>query len=250
MKPFLWKLAGILLAVCSFNAAAAGEISLVKVQTDRSDLVGSPIQNAYDNFTVLISNLGYQKQIIAHAKNSYGVWVDLPLTFNRSVANGKELWTGTFLRDLGQADVEFALKYQVNGQTYWDNNNGANYHINAFGTRLFNSNVSLNENPAITPTELVLSNGNTRGTAITLKNLGPNKVVKVVYSTNNWATTQTSLANFSALNSTLGTEVWWFALNVGTTATSVDFAISYTVNGQTYWDNNYGLNYHRNLIKE
>lgn len=250
MKNLFWKLAGVLLAAWSFNAAAAGEISLIKVQSNQQDVVGSTTQAIDDVITVLVANLGYQKQVVAHAKNSSGAWIDLPLSFNRTAANGKEVWTGTFRRDFGQADLEFAMKYLVNGQTYWDNNNSANYHVNAAGIRLFNINVSLNDdNPALNPTITDASGGITRGAGLTLKNLGATKIVNVVYTTNNWATTQTTPANFSALNTTLGTESWWFTMNIGATATAVDFAISYTVNGQTYWDNNYGLNYHRVITR-
>ena len=39
-----------------------------------------------------------------------------------------------------------------------------------------------------------------------------------------------------------GFEEWTFGLDVGS-ATSVEYAIAYTADGQTYWDNNFGDNY-------
>lgn len=250
MKNVLLKFVGIMLAAFSIHAVAAGEISLIKVRSNAQDapdifIPGKMTTQTDDVITALVSNLGPQKQVFAHAKGINGQWTDLPLSFVRLGTNGKEVWRGNFRRYQGQLDLEFAMKYVVNGQTYWDNNNGTNFHATSFGTRLFGSNVSAEEDQP----HFNVFGCCTGGAIVTVKNLAYAKQVKVVYSTNNWATTQTVNATFNSSAPAHNTEGWLFNLAVSPTATFVNYAISYTVNGVTYWDNNFGLNYHSVLTR-
>ena len=51
-----------------------------------------------------------------------GEWFDLDGKYQYSLNNGYEVWLCTPV--VYSATVEFCIKYQVNGQTYWDNNWG------------------------------------------------------------------------------------------------------------------------------
>lgn len=237
MKKILLKSVGAILATLSLHVFAAGEVQLIKVDVYETTTRSGP--HLENRATVLLSNLGTGKKVFMHTKQN-GVWADLPLSFMYKAANGKEVW------GIDGFPVEnFVVKYQVNGKTYWDNNNNANYKVvdaNIEGTRLFNTNVSAaNENL------FRAAGSSTVSSTVTVKNLGTNKQVNVVYTTDNWATKQTAVATFDHINSTFEFEEWNFVLNVGTTSGEVIYAVSYTVNGKTYWDNNFGLNYHSSL---
>ena len=92
---------------------------------------------------------------------------------------------------------------------------------------------------------------------VLLKNLGYAKEVKVHYSYDNWTNVHVANAMFQAnrflgySNVTYpnanGVEYWSFYTNSAeaqnSTASEVQFAVSYKVNGVTYWDNNFGQNY-------
>ena len=79
-----------------------------------------------------------------------------------------------------------------------------------------------------------------------MQNYGYNKVVKVRYTTDNWATFKDAdLTYYSTYDD--GTEYWSVELDSSVKIDSnFKYAISYTVNGVTYWDNNFGLNYDNN----
>ena len=45
-----------------------------------------------------------------------------------------------------------------------------------------------------------------------------------------------------------GLEQWYFTLDLGS-ATTVEYAVSYTVAGVTYWDNNFTRNYRTTVTR-
>jgi hypothetical protein len=104
-----------------------------------------------------------------------------------------------------------------------------------------------------------------------VQNLAYNKVVGVRWTDNNWATYTNSAASYELTNAD-GTERWgvdvkpagwvdytrfgnptWKNVTTGavnsipTGGQKIKFAIYYTVNGVTYWDNNNGQNYELNI---
>lgn len=78
---------------------------------------------------------------------------------------------------------------------------------------------------------------------ITTKNIGNPKIVKVRYTTDNWATYQEVNATYITTSSDNIDDYWNFNVSVPNTVNQVQYAVSYTVNGVTYWDNNFGSNY-------
>ena len=114
------------------------------------------------------------------------------------------------------------------------NNNNNNY---TFTNELGAANLKLN-----TPSEYGL-NAEYYPINVTVKNLGYNKVVKVRYTQDNWATYMDKELSYSYANSD-GTETWGTTLNLDyNKRDQVHYAISYTVNGVTFWDNFFGDNY-------
>lgn len=258
MNHFSRFLMAAVVGLFALGAQAAGEIKLQKVQSTVTNHYGQLQQNT--RFEANVANLAYVKQVYAHVLRRDGVWIDVPLQFKRTIANNREIWEGVFSPPQNTVyDVRYALKYVVNGQTYWDNNGGLDYTIHRdSGTRLptgvnvYDGNLrnSLNIGPGGT----VLRNW------VTVRNLAFAKLVRVHYSTDGWTTKRIATATFNpnfwagwysaAPNpNRYGFEEWNFELDVGPTATAVQYAVEYVVNGQTYWDNNYGRNYRVSLVR-
>ncbi|GAA5185118.1 carbohydrate-binding protein [Niveibacterium umoris] len=247
----------VLLALPGF-ALAAGEVGLLKANSYISYYRG---YSHIGRFEVQVANLAYEKQVSAYIKRSDGVWVDYPLSFVRATNGNKEIWAADFysysLPDTG-SNIEFAVKYAVGGATYWDNNGGANYKLGKGAGTLLGNGV--NVYGAYFSPEVVVGAGTTTwSNYTTVRNLAYAKEVKVVYTTDNWATTKVATATYSKdfWNSSyytipnpnvMGFEEWRYTLDIGN-ATQVEYAISYKVNGVTYWDNNYGRNYFSRLIR-
>lgn len=251
MRKFLFPFALAALASFSLSAFAANEVRLVEVRSNASNYPG-PWQTG--RFEVLVANLAFAKQVNIHIKQKNGSWRDFPLAYNRPANNGREVWAADFnLNNLptDAGTLTFVVSYTVSGQTYWDNNNGANYTLAADGgVQIFGTNVYSAPVAATTPVY-----GNSFYNYVTVKHLGADEKVTIVYSTDGWKTTKYAAAMLNSnfwLNtyngdtlsnpSPTGFEAWNFVLDV-TGASKVEYAVSYTVNGQTYWDNNYGYNY-------
>lgn len=256
MKKFLLALSAFVMLGSAFTAQAANEVKLVEVYS----VVQSSVVPAvtYTHFEATVANLGYTKYVSAHSKLANGSWTDIPLSYNRAADSGREVWS-TDVVDFGGSSrfgnsVQFALSYTVNGQTYWDNNNQANYQIVTNGGVILNG-VNLY---ALNPTTTF--NAGYYFGAVTLNNIGFAKTVKIVYSTDGWKTTQSANATYDAKfwsvdnvyltnPNAYNFEEWSFVLPLAADATQLQYAISYTVNGQTYWDNNFGHNYSAVLVK-
>lgn len=231
------------LAFITSASASGNEVKLIDSHIYRDRFF-------YYGFTgnVEVANLGYAKNVTVHYTTDDVNWYDAEAQYVGPTSSTHEKWNFAIstssltkdhpeLRDLNF--VRFAIKYTVNGNTYWDNNNSLNYY---------------NEPNTVYPDSLILGdvnvlraydylNGDSFSGAVYVKNLNPTKTVKIVYSTDNWATVNEGYATYvSPLNNFNSTEVWSFNFSVPGAA-QVKYAISYTTDGSTYWDNNYGHNY-------
>lgn len=196
---------------------------------------------------IAVKNLGFAKQVFVHLKDPCGSnnWIDVPGSFIGPSDGTFELWrVGTTVQSFGgRGPFTFAIEYVVNGNVFWDNNNGNNYVLpntttgnpqGVFGVVLANG------------TNVLLSNATASGTfsgTLNLLNLpnGFQKNVFVRYTTNNWATQTDVPATYVAGPNANGVETWSFTTNAN--SSNVVFAISYTAAGSTFWDNNFGQNY-------
>jgi Carbohydrate/starch-binding module (family 21) len=213
------------------------------------------------NYVVEVANLALNKVVAVHQQLSNGQWEDINLYYSFTTTTGTEIWKGTDLKDYSNATPptqnffgeKLAVKYVVNGQTYWDNNNSADYTIVNSNRQANSSFLYLNNefnvfNAALNSGSTALFDNGVSSfvnVAADVRNLAFAKEVKIVYTTNNWATTQTKSLVFNAYesnNTTTEFERWTANFSLPKTA-KVTYALSYTVNGQTYWDNNFGKNY-------
>ena len=207
-----------------------------------------------------VENIAYNKEVIVHYSMGGAAWTNTRAEFVTSLGNNREIWKfktaeAVYLPRWGGANYDFAIEYKVNGNSFWDNNGGGNYLVSCGGVlvsrpqQVLGSSALYTEGFTVTQTQIdqytakkVLS-----GT-IVLKNLAYQKLVKVRYSTDNWASWKEADAVYSAgittpNGSATGLERWSFSEEIPSSATQVKFAVSYTVNGVTYWDNNFGRDY-------
>lgn len=190
---------------------------------------------------VEVQNLSPNKVVTIHYSADGVTWKDARAEYFKATQGNYEAWkfkTDSFFVGMrGSATVQFAIKYEVNGETYWDNNNGANYKVKAgygvssqydFGS----TNVAL-WYPTWGADDQVKIYAQ-------LKSLAYDKDVRVRYSTDNWATYEEVQGTYSYSFPDSDIESW--IISVPATQT-FQYAISYKVNGITYWDNNFGDNY-------
>jgi hypothetical protein len=245
----------------SSKLAAGQNVKLIKAKDNKSIGCsrGGCIAVQSRQYVVEVANLGYNKVVVIHQELNDLQWEDVTLFYSFTTSTGTEIWKGSLTKTvfasstptLSQFGDKIAVKYLVNGQTYWDNNNNQNYTIlntnrqeNSSFLYLSNEFNIFNTTPNTIPlySNFDLSYLNI---AADVRNLGFVKDVKVVYTTNNWVTSSTAPLSFNSIennNATTDYELWIASVIIPKTD-KVTYALSYTVNGQTYWDNNFGKNY-------
>lgn len=209
----------------------------------------------FRKFQVEVANIGSNKAVKAHHQMSNGTWKDFSLTYKFTTSIGTEIWEADFYEtasaNLGNNNPfgsQFVIKYIVNGQTYWDNNNNQNFK---FQTNVFDNETVLGSNTNILNVSSRLINIGSVNIAFEViadvRNIAYNKEVKVIYTTDDWKTNKTEKLNYTSYyqSSINGFERWSngnitlpFKSN-----TVVQYALVYKVNGIEYWDNNFGRNY-------
>lgn len=167
------------------------------------------------------------QQVYVHYNdaNTFGGWKDAEAEYITTLADGSKIWKAyTFSYDL-----EYAIKYVADGQTYWDNNNGNNYHKEILGTAPIKVNRRYSGD-----------------FNVTLQNYAYQKNVQIRYTEDNWKTYKDVPLSYQSTNSD-GTENWSVDLKLDNNMTDeFHYCAYYQVNNQTYWENNLGENYDRN----
>lgn len=202
----------------------------------------------YYNLTgfIAIEDIAYDKSVTVEYKNNkYGVWSnnksinahymkDDPLTgqdiFRFEAPVGFEKLT-----KFGDTHLWFRIKYTVNGQTYYDDNNGQGYHV--IGT-YYNQDYY----QEMIVSKCVLKGWGDRCSAL-LQDLGNDKKVMMRYTDNGWASYKEVELEYvyTFFN---GQELWAVERsNMLAMPREYEYALYYQVNGSTYWDNNFGENY-------
>ncbi len=194
---------------------------------------------------IYVKNLAYDKKVTVHFMYNDTDWSDVSAHYYKTLPNGYEIWkydtpytTRVKYQYCGDNYCKFAIKYEVNGNTYWDNNNGNNYYLSQSKHQVELSKCNIGESKFYS---------SSKNLWFYLKNLGYNKTVRVRVTNDGWATYQdydcTYHSNFSN-----GTELWYIDLEengIDTTSNAASqYVIYYSVNGETYWDNNFGENYY------
>lgn len=242
-------------AVPAFAAAANVQLGYAKA-TARYIYGGSAYGKL--NGYVEVANLGYNKQVeIYYTERKANNWQVIQASYVGPTSGNKEVWSfkspeHSFSPRLS-ADFQFAIKYTVNGQVYWDNNNGNDYKVGVGPRPIYpefaigSSVVFLSDARANAVTWGEDPHTSFHGRVI-VKNLGYHKNIQLVYSTDNWATVKTVNAYYGHPGN--GCEIWYVDAKLAAGISNLKFAVSYTVNGNTYWDNNFSRNYEMNVPGE
>ncbi|MCX7923983.1 MAG: CBM21 domain-containing protein [Clostridia bacterium] len=222
------------------KAEAAGEPVKLYYATLKAEGTNTPpYVTYYTKGHISIQNLGTNKKVTVSCNYGTG-WTTVPATYVRTASDGYEAWYFETPKSASYATCSFAIKYEVNGATYWDNNGGSNYNLSNANNQKYvmqKSNVVLdNSQKYINSTGATVFEG-----SVAVKNLAYTKVVKVRYTTDNWVTYKEVSASYGS-SVQYNTELWRFSTTVPA-GTTIKYAISYTVNGVTYWDNNFGADY-------
>ena len=201
--------------------------------------------------TAKVRNLAFAKDVALHYAQPDGTLADKPLGWRADFGN-YDLFQ---LSDSNFVTSQFVVRYTVDGQTFWDNNNGANYSVSESQPNTVGGNVALNVATARRGTEagggFVFTTSWVEG-EIYVANLSFNKRVGIRLTANGWATTHDTDAAFTGFVSVAEglskVERWTFKtpeLNLDESTPNFEFAIYYhdLDTGQWFWDNNFGQNY-------
>lgn len=233
---------------CVFASHRTVELIHVNSLTVTAGTTGRQFQNV--QVDILIDNLAFEKQVSIRELGPDGDWRDIPAYYVQSVSDNHELWRveETFT-DSEIHDLWFAVRYAVNGEVYWDNNYGQNYAMENNGGSFLNDRFFVYIIDACNSPDDVPG----LNCRVALRNVAMVKDVNVVYSTDGWQTVQTAEARYLppgeiSFNTEFenpnihNIEIWEFKVNLFG-ADTAEYAISYHVDGTTYWDNNFGVNY-------
>lgn len=183
-------------------------------------------------FNIIVENLNFQKQVAVRAQFG-SIWKDINASYVDSLSENRELWAAPATDSEG----DFAAKYTVNGVTYWDNNQGKNYKF----PQAFDEFLALaGDNYKVILGSAGMAGG-TLKVDIGVQNLAFTKTLGILYTTDNWNTTQKAFGSFGHTMKS-GLEIWEVIVPIGASS-EVKFAIFYQVSGNEYWDNNFWRNY-------
>jgi hypothetical protein len=236
-------------------------VKLVSAWTSYSQKYG--LASYTRKFKAEVKNLAYNKVVVISHEMSDGSWKDFPLHYISSSTDNTEIWSANFtINSYDQTNPllffadEFVVRYDVNGHRYWDNNNNSNYKMD-----ILEGSFVRNDLNVVVDTDynrIYTSYYNTSNNAFTVnadvRNLNPTKIVNLVYTTDNWSTTKTAPLRFNptitvgaqqylSSPNRFGIERWSANIDLPATVNRIQYAVSYKVNGVTYWDNNFGKNY-------
>lgn len=235
------------LSLVTVLALIIGVFSMIPSVSAVSDrpvkLIYAKAENTYPGIGatgyIEVENIDYNKNVTVHYSFNGTDWYDCAAEYYKPTWGNYEAWKfetpGISYGYRGSVTVQFAIKYEINGETYWDNNNGQNYSVAAGydTTNRFDFGVG-----GIANFYANRYNNTINGT-LELKNLGYEKDVKVIYTTDNWATSdEVNAEYFYTFEKNDYVELWNYT--IPTSASDVQYKLSYTVNGVTYIDDNFG----------
>lgn len=95
------------------------------------------------NIQVRAKNVGYTKHVFLHYNAGDTGWQDMELAFASHHGNYDLFSYSTSFSNWPGA-IDFAIRYEVDGATYWNNNDGANFLLAASDDFIIEGAVALN----------------------------------------------------------------------------------------------------------
>lgn len=198
---------------------------------------------------IAVKNLAYEKKVIVHynytsLSQASNIWYTANANYlKNNPSDGNEVWKfetpSVYTNYGGLGDIQYYIEYDVNGQTFYDNNNGKNYKSSDFGaSRPYVTSLS---GYARNNGECYLS-----CSVATKKSVSP-EVVRIRYSQDNWTTYKdVDLVKSTNVYFNEDSNSWIIDIPI-LPGKQTKLAAYYVVNGVQYWDNNLGDNYNYNF---
>jgi hypothetical protein len=184
------------------------------------------------HYEIIVKNVAYEKSVSIWT--NHPSWTAISAEFEESLPGKLEKW----IAPASEGQHDFAVKYFVDGKEYWDNNNSLNYKapqvMDGFSV------ITGKEFPIVHGASSLINSKLRVHAAV--QNLGSDKEVGLIYTTNKWESFDTLKAEYYWTMQS-GIEVWLIEQNLNTNS-DVEFALFYKVNDQQYWDNNFSRNYY------
>lgn len=193
-------------------------------------------------------------------------WQDINASYIKTLSDGNQVYTFRTPTKTNSSEYffrafcKYAIRYEKNGQIYWNNNNGKDFIVMNDYSYYKNNHPYYLGKSALLTTQVQLEyawndKSYFRGKVV-LKDFSPYKKVFIRYTTDGWQTYKDLPAKFESNyfggsepwhngpypNVTGDTEVWTFDEGFYGKKT-IEFAVCYETNGITYWDNNFERNY-------
>lgn len=208
------------------------------------------------SYMVRVDNLFYQKDVAIHWCGEDGEWHVNEAHYRCTLPDGCELWYASVRRPLTAdhslpGNVCFCACFQCAGRTFWDNNQGANYRLDADAGIVVYRDVpvqNLFPNPVLQGGKVSLSINSAVRSTLQARN------VRIHWSTDKWKTKRVTRcfnrANHWDLSrgsvarnpNRYGWEIW-----TGCVLIQHAYRIEYSIECETdqgiIWDNCYGANY-------
>jgi hypothetical protein len=211
---------------------------------------GGGLEVTFASISVKVQNLAFAKDVAIHYTPDGVTWKDHPLSWTAPTFGNYDLFTGTVNEEVEQ----FVIRYSVNGQTFWDNNDGQNYDFRS-DLAFVGDNVVLYNATARQGTQagggLTVTTSWLEG-EILVNNFGFSKNVGVVITVDggvHWTSVEGNLAQSTADGKFSGSgRVWTFKtpeLNLNPASDKFYFAVFHhdLASGKEFWDNNFDQNY-------
>jgi hypothetical protein len=240
----------------SSSLAAQSAVRLVSANMHSTRMLGSGggcpcLYSVSLSGVIELENLAYHKKVTVHyvarQAGAPDVWKEVDASYFAPSGSNRELWifeTPPVQAGMVAAvDYRFAIRYEVGGKTYWDNNSRQDYCTGVGNspdhcapTALGSATAKLSWGEY----EIKQSGAHRFSGSILLSNVGYEKKVTVVYTTDHWRTVSSVAASYQ---SSLGGQEFWAFETLVPDVPQIEFAISYEAAGQTVWDNNLGRDY-------
>ena len=207
-------------------------------------------------FYILVEPIAYEKLIEVHWAGEDGVWRTLRAEHHGSGGDNREIWCARATFNPSEevslpGDIEFALRYRVRGEEYWDDNRSRNYVSNADSGVLLEKHAQLRSadfNPILKTGQRIYP-----VTVAVRHSLQP-KRVDLHWTTDNWRSKHVTPCFFRRLHwnktrrssarnpNRYDTSLWIGQIKIDE-AFRVQYAIACETPTGTIWDNNFGQNY-------
>ena len=214
----------------SYAKAATTTMTQDKVKLYYNDSAAGYYSSSTNYIYIKVANDIKNPSVYVRYKYSSYDWSNEYATFYKALDDNYSIFKAEVY---GFGLIEYSINVHNGEESYINDNNGnyfTNYQV------LGDANV------------VALRNRSSLGSSdyeikAAVKNLGYHKDIKVRYTVDNWKTYKEAPLTYKSTNDN-NDEIWSTTIDTtGAEYYNFQYAISYTVNGQTYWDNNFGLNY-------